>query len=113
MDIQTIDTRLKVRLLNDFLRKTFLGGKIVMTASVAALDEVVRAEVLNRVKLFNDFTEDNNPHGENDMGFFEVRGGTYWFKIDYLDRAMEYGSPDPSNPQVTTRLMTIGEQSDY
>jgi hypothetical protein len=41
--------------LNDHLRQTFTGGRVLMTAQVAALDSSGRAEVLERVRTFTDF----------------------------------------------------------
>jgi hypothetical protein len=31
----------------------------------------------------------------------------------YYDLSMDFGSEDPSNPAVTTRVLTIGHVSDY
>jgi len=42
-----------------------------------------------------------------------VEGERYFFKVDYYDLTMEFGSQDPSDPTVTTRVLTIGHMSDY
>src|SRR5713226_3938298 len=49
----------QIAALNDGLRRTFTGGKIVMTAGVAALPADVLAKVLDRVRTFDAFTPDN------------------------------------------------------
>jgi len=36
-----------------------------------------------------------------------------WFKIDLYDKDLQYGSPDPADPDVTTRVMTILLPSEY
>src|SRR5260221_12432742 len=88
----------RIRDLNDAFRKTFSGGKVVMTASVAELPDMVRADALLDVTRFDRFTPDNDPHGDHDFGSFELVGRTFFFKIDYYDLTMELGSEDPSDP---------------
>jgi len=34
-------------------------------------------------------------------------------KIDYYDRATEAGSPDPADPAVTTRVLTLMRADEY
>ena len=103
----------RIRELNDAFRRTFAGGKVVMTASVAALPEMVRANALLQVARFDDFTPDNDPHGEHDFGSFELCGRTFFFKVDYFDANMEFGSEDPSDPDKTTRVLTLMLAEDY
>jgi hypothetical protein len=61
----------RIQELNDAFRKTFAGGKMVMSASVTELPEMVRAPALIKVAEFTDFTLENDPHGEHD--FFKLR----------------------------------------
>ena len=103
----------RIRELNDAFRKTFAGGKVVMTASVANLPEMVRANALLEVSRFDRFTPDNDPHGEHDFGSFELCGRTFFFKIDYFDANMEFGSEDPADPSKTTRVLTLMLAEDY
>ena len=62
---------LHVGLLAFAFRKTFAGGEMVMSASVAALPDMVRASALVKVAEFTDFTQENDPHGEHDFLSFE------------------------------------------
>ena len=103
----------RIRALNDQFRRTGFGGKIMLTCTVAALPTEKQAEIMRRVHTFTDFDEKNDPHGEHDMGFFEIGGSKYWFKLDYYDRSMEYGSPDAADPTLTVRVLTIGAPEDY
>ena len=103
----------KIALLNDMLRRTFSGGKVVMTPGVAALSEEDLANTLQHVREFNEFTEDNDPHGEHDFGNFTLAGETYFFKVDYYSPDMQGGSEDPSDPQKTTRVLTIMRADEY
>ena len=90
----------RIRELNDAFRRTFSGGKVMMTAGVYALPDMVKAAALQKAATFDEFTEDNDPHGEHDFGSFELCGRKFFWKIDYYDRAMEYGSEDPSDPRA-------------
>lgn len=105
---------LHIAQLNDQLRATLLGGEIVITNGVASLDEASRSMVLSRVQGFNAFTPDNDPHGEHDFGALDLPDveRVFW-KIDYYDSSLEYGSEDPSNPSITRRVLTIMLASEY
>ena len=102
-----------IALLNDTLRQSFYGGKLVMTAALAALPVEERARVVHRVRSFDAFTPDNDPHGEHDFGCFELEGERFFFKIDYYNTDMTGGSEDPSDQKKTTRVLTVGFLSDY
>ena len=47
------------------------------------------------------------------MCTFEVDGEKVWFKIDYMDQNMEYGSEDPADRHKTVRVGTILFPDDY
>ena len=61
----------RIRELNDAFRRTFAGGKVTMTAGVYALPDMVKAAALQKAATFDQFNEDNDPHGEHDFGSFE------------------------------------------
>ena len=85
----------------------------MMTAGINVLSDHTKANILTAVRSFNAFDEDNDPHGEHDFGSFEVDGEKGFWKIDYYDTSMEGGSEDPSNPETTTRTLTIMLASEY
>jgi Protein of unknown function (DUF3768) len=93
--------------LNDLLRKTFTGGRIVITAGIAALPETDRAAILEKVQTFDAFCPDNNPHGQRDFGSFSHNGQRVFWKIDYYDPFLTFGSEDPADPAKTARVLTI------
>ena len=103
----------KIRTLNDAFRTTMTGGRVMLTAGVDALPSDVKAMVIRRVATFADFTAANDPHGEHDFGSFEVAGHKIFWKIDYFDTTLEFGSEDPADPTKTTRVMTIMFASEY
>ena len=55
----------------------------------------------------------NDAHGERDFGQMTFRDMPVWFKIDYYDLDLEYGSKDPSDASITRRVITIMLPSDY
>ncbi len=103
----------KIRALNDQFRITGRGGRIMMTPGIQAMGQQAVQEIIAKIRAFSDFNKNNNPHKENDMGKFTHNGETILFKIDYYDQAMEYASPDPTDPNVTTRVMTIMTGFEY
>ena len=98
-------TTLKIRELNDQLRKTLsVGlGRVIMTATVTAMDSSARHELVRKFQNF----EDNDPYGEHDFGMVEMDGQKYYFIIDYYDKNMEAGSASPEDPMVTCRVLTF------
>src|SRR5438552_7525917 len=113
MDKDSKDRIARIRDLNDAFRRTFSGGKVMMTCGVAELPDMVRAKALQLVAQFDQFTEDNDPRGEHDFGIFELVNRTFFWKIDYYDSQSKFGSEDPSDPQRTTRVLTLMLASEY
>jgi Protein of unknown function (DUF3768) len=107
------DPAQRVRQLNDAFRRTLVGGVVVVTAGVEALPSQLRSSLLAKVREFDAFTEDNDPHGEHDFGVVDDGDVRCFWKIDYYDREMELMSPDPSDPEVTTRVLTIMLADEY
>ncbi len=109
----TNNSTARIRDLNDAFRKTLIGGKMVMSASVAALPDPVKASALAKVAAFDDFTPDNDPHGEHDFLSFELDDHTFFWKCDYYNKEMDGGSEDPADPDKTTRVGTLLLAQDY
>ena len=103
----------RIRELNDAFRATFNQGQVFLSAEVGGLPLPQQMALLNRVRTFADFSEDNDPYGEHDFGAFEHAGDRYFWKIDYYDRQMEHGSEDPADPAQTTRVLTIMRADEY
>jgi Protein of unknown function (DUF3768) len=109
----TNTTTEKIRVLNDALRKKLTGGLAVITPGVAALGSEAVSRIVKTIAVFDDFCHSNDPHEEHDFGAFEVDGHRLFFKIDYYDRTLTLHSPDPSNPDVTERVITIMLAHEY
>lgn len=103
----------RIAALNDELRQHLLGGLAVMTTGVAALGPDAVQRIVQTIAVYDDFCHANDPHGEHDFGSFEAEGQTIFFKIDYFDKSLTYHSPDPSDPSVTERVITIMLAEEY
>ena len=104
----------RIRDLNDRFRN-FKGGKgrIFITPGIQELGEATGVTILDRVRTFDDFSEDNDPHGEHDFGSFDHAGETIFWKIDYYGLTLNTGSEDPADETVTNRVLTILLASEY
>jgi hypothetical protein len=60
--------------LNDILRMTFIGGRVMITSGIDALPFPVRESIIAKVRKFDSFTCDNDPRGEHDFGSFKQDG---------------------------------------
>jgi hypothetical protein len=104
----------RIRALNDQLRQSFArGGISVMTPGVAALGQEAVDRIVKTIAVFDDFCHANDPHEEHDFGSFQAEGHTIFFKIDYFDRDLKYHSPDPTDPAVTIRVITVMLADEY
>jgi hypothetical protein len=106
-------TAARIRELNDAFRRSFSGGRVLLTRGVSLLDEAEVRALLDAVRRFDAFSGDNDPHREHDFGAFEVNGERYFWKIDYYDPAGEFGSENPADPAVTLRVLTLMLASEY
>jgi len=61
----------RIRALNDAFRRSFVGGTVIVTAGFDSLSADRRHSVLTKVRAFDQFDEDNDPHGEHDFGLIE------------------------------------------
>ena len=110
----TTDNTSKIRDLNDAFRQHFPAtGRRYITDGIFALDAADRDAILEKVRTFDAFTEDNDPHHEHDFGSINHNGERIFWKIDYYDAAAKYGSEDPSDPTKTTRFLIIMLASEY
>ncbi len=109
------DTRAAIAKLNDQFRHNpdKAGGKICVTRGAHELmrDYGTRHEVFLNVFMVDKF--DFDPYSERDFRAFQVGDHKLFWEIDYYDKSMEFGSPDPSDPEKTTRVLTIMLAEEY
>ena len=77
-----------IKTLNDNLRKSFIGGRVILTQA-------------------------NDPYGEHDFGSFDYNGEKIYWKIDYYDKSYQYLSENPANPDITNRVLTVMLAEEY
>lgn len=102
--------------LNDEFRSQILTGQyghnqVIFTSSVKLLPYL--KGIMQNIIDFDTFDENNDPYGEHDMGAINVNNIKFFWKIDYYDLHKNYMSPDPSNPEVTKRVLTIMKAEEY
>lgn len=103
----------EVRRLNDQLRCNRVGGRIMITRGIEALGPLAVVSVLDAVASFDAFNRDNDPYGEHDCAILEVEDIRVLWKIDYYDKTLSFGSEDPADPSVTTRVLTVMLAEEY
>src|SRR3989442_1665544 len=102
----------QIRALNDAFRtQPFIGAalasdELVITRGVADYGNDFADRAVTAVRRFSNFTEDNDPYGEHDFGSFDLDAVKLFWKIDYYDRKLEYGSPRPPRPCGSRRGLT-------
>ena len=92
---------------NDKFRREFDPNamKIFVTSGVSNSNNVEK--IINTVRVFDDFTADNDPYKEHDMAFFRVDGEMYFFKFDYYDDNYKFFKEDGN------RVLTVGRAHEY
>jgi len=101
----------KIRALNDHARHSFTGCRVVITPGIQALEDI--NAVLRKVQLFDDFTPANDPYHEHDFGAFHCDHAQVFWQISYYDLDYSMHSPDPSDPAVTARVLTVMLAEEY
>jgi len=113
-----MDRTARIRALNDAFRcgrgnAPVFFTEFTITRGVAAHGEEFVEDAMAAVVSYEDFTADNDPYGEHDFGAFDIDDQRLFWKIDYYDTDLKFGSPDPSDPSVTRRVLTILLASEY
>jgi hypothetical protein len=103
----------RIRSLNDAFRRTFVGGAVMITQGVESMPLDQRRSLLQKIRSFDTFNDGNDPHQEHDFGAVDEAEEKFFWKIDYYDKKTEFGSPDPADPAVTTRVLTIMRADEY
>jgi hypothetical protein len=109
----TFDRAAQIATLNDRFRRTLTGGDVVLTAGVRALAASGSLIPLLKAVRMHVPEAGNDPYGERDFGALPFAGTTIYWKIDYYDLERQCLSPDPADPSVTCRVLTIMRADEY
>ena len=98
--------------LNDRCRQGLdRTARIVVTSTCLASssDDTTGSRVLAHAQLLRGLRQcDFDPRdAERSRGRFTVQGVEVHFTIDYYDTTLEWGSEDPADASVTTRVLTL------
>lgn len=99
--------------LNDAFRANPILGTTILTAGIRSNSSEDIAYIMNKVRNFKDFNEDNNPYGERDFGAFDYKKQKIFWKIDYYDLNFEFVSPDAADASITNRVLTVMYADEY
>ena len=120
----------RIARLNDRARQAMgLACTAFVTVGFRSLPEADQSRVRELIETFDAFDEENDPHGERDFGCIYQLGDGCWtterphvcdderervfWKLEYYDRDLRFGSEDPANPAVTRRVLTIMLADEY
>lgn len=113
MDITDAGRVGRIRHLNDLLRCKGVGGEVMVSEALDAMGTATVVTALLAVAAHSTFDQETDPHGEHDFGAIEVAGTSVIWKIDYFDKSLTGHSPDPADPAVTVRVMTVMLAGEY
>ena len=120
----------RIARLNDVARQAMgIACTAVATVGFRSLSASDQSSVRELIETFDAFDEDNDPYGERDFGCVYQLGCGCWtterprvrdderervfWKFDYYDRDLRFGSEDAANPAVTRRVLTIMLSDEY
>ena len=120
----------RIARLNDLARRAMgVACTAVATVGFRSLPEADQLQVRELIETYDAFDEDNDPHSERDFGtIYQLADGRWtterprlrdderervFWKFDYYDCDLRFGSEDADNPAVTRRVLTIMLSDEY
>ena len=120
----------RIARLNDMARQAIgVACTAVATVGFLSLSAFDQSRVRELIETYDAFDEDSDPHDESDFGCVYQLGDGQWtterprvcdderervfWKLDYYDHDLRFGSEDAANPAVTRRVLTIMLADEY
>ncbi len=98
---------------NDSFRKHLSQGTLVLTQGIRSNTSEDIEAIINCVRTFDSFDENNDPYNEHDFGAFYYKCKRIFWKIDNYDQRFLYLSPNACNPRLTNKVLTIMYAEEY
>ena len=98
---------------NDAFRRNPTLGTVVITARVKVMGRHAVEALMALVKNYADFDAVDDPYGEHDFGSITFRGSRFFWKIDYFDERLEFGSEASWDTTKCRRVLTLMHAEDY
>ena len=120
----------RIASLNDLARRAMgVACTAVATVGFRSLPDADQSRVREMIETYDAFDEFSDPHGERDFGTIyqlcdgrwtterprlsdDERERVFW-KFDYYDRNLQFGSEDAANLVITRRVLTIMLADEY
>ncbi len=99
----TANQTARIRVLNDRLRHTYAGGRIMLTCGFASREPIFVLQALSAIRHFDEFDDTNDPYAEHDFGSVEIDEQVVFWKIDYYAPNFEDGASDPADEAKQSR----------
>ena len=120
----------RIARLNDMARQAMgIACTVFATVGFRSLPTLDQSRIRELVETYDAFDEDSDPHGERDFGcVYQLADGRWtterprvrddegervFWKLDYYDRDLQFGSEDAANPAITRRVLTIMLAAEY
>lgn len=98
MESATVTGDLKAnRLRNDELRQYLLGGAILASSKIAALELSRLSKLIERLAQHDDFSETADCFNEHAFGIFDFEGATIVFRIETTSLTAQPNGQLPSS----------------
>ncbi len=96
-----------IRSLNDAFRLSFTATELYCSPGIIAFSLHQQGQILERVRNYRNFNEENDPDKLHNRGSFDFEGQTILWEIYCTDQNQQNEASDPACLKLTRRHMMI------